>query len=146
MKNLVLVGLAMLLCAAPCSAGTNVTQISLNILNGSQRCAWVTVYTGRLTTPWGKIKWGWLPAGRRETVSADFTNFTGIPVPAEIKVRAEFRPNGCSGSGGDPDRANENKSLPADKHIVWKYDANCELYGANGGAYGVGNITTAATW
>jgi len=64
MKNLVLVGLAMLLCAAPCSAGTNVTQISLNILNGSQRCAWVTVYTGRLDHPVGEDQVGL--AARRE--------------------------------------------------------------------------------
>jgi len=142
MKNFVLVGLAVLLCVTPCSGQslTKVTQIFLHVTNGSDRCAWVTVYTGRLTTPWFNIKSGWLASGKRETIEAGFTNVTGVPVPAEIKVRAEFRPNGCSGSGGDPDRSNHNKGLPADKQILWKSNAYCELYGGRGSSYGVGGI------
>lgn len=139
MKKLTVLAILFALCSstAPVTAQsvTKVTQITLTVNNNSDRCAWITLYSGRLTTPWLKDYSGWLPARNATTRILSFTNVFGYPVPAEIKVRAEFRPNGCSGSGGQPDTSNENKGLPADQQVVWKYNAHCSLEGGGGTRY-----------
>ena len=140
MKNLALFGLLLVLCVAPCAGQslTKVTEISLRVTNMSDRCAWATIYTGRMTTPWQIVGSGWIKSGAAQIWKLNFVNTAGLPpIPAEVKVRAEFRPKGCSGSGGDPDRSNENKGLPADEKVVFKYTASASFYGGGGRAYGV---------
>jgi hypothetical protein len=122
MKRLVLFVLAVLLCIAPANTQTipKSTLVLINVDNHSDTCALVTIYWGQLNTPWTIAS---SPEGRPRFVNyhswhrfaVHFTNPTGMPVSAEIKVRAEYTRNqDCTGGTIEDDNAynqriNENR-------------------------------------
>ena len=110
------------------------TVVAIDVKNTSNTCAWVTIYWGRVYTPWTIEQ---EPDGRPRFVGHNashtffvrFTNPTSIPLPAEIKVRAEFtRNSNCSG-GTIADHDNYNKGIQADKHIVERINISSILHG-----------------
>jgi len=115
------------------------TIVAIDVKNASNTCAWVTIYWGRLYTPWTIES---EPDGRPRFVNHQsshtffvrFTNPTSVPIPAEIKVRAEFtRNSNCSG-GTIADHDNYNKGIMADKSILERVNITSVL---SGPPYGV---------
>lgn len=125
MKRLVLSALAALVCVASAGAQTvpKTTVVEVHVRNQSNTCAWVTIYWGRLYTPWTIEN---APEGRPRFVGHNatqsffvrFTNPTSVPLPAEIKVRAEFTRNANCSGGNIADHDNYNKGINADQKIL----------------------------
>jgi hypothetical protein len=143
MKNFALFGLVLTLCASPISApaqnSTDATTVVFSIHNRSDRCALVTLYTARGTQPWKKFDAGFANVGITRQYHLQFPNASGKPMPVKIKVRAEFKVNGCAGPGGNPDVSNENTALPAGPQLV--YHASCSLEGKAAERYYVSKPT-----
>ena len=125
LKRLFLVALATLLCISPASAQTvpKVTVFDIRVRNYSSTCAWITIYWGRIYTPWvienappGRPRF--LKPRQSDVFAVAFTNPTSVPLSAELKVRAEFTRNpDCSG-GNIADHSQERKGLISDMSIL----------------------------
>lgn len=136
MKKLFLAALAALFCVAPATAQTipKTTVVFIHVKNQSDTCAWVTIYWGRLYTPWTIEN---EPDGRPRFVNfrdshvfaVRFTNPTSIPLPGEIKVRAEYTRNSNCTGGTKEDHDAYNKGVPVDKNILGKIDITSILSG-----------------
>lgn len=138
---LALLALLMPLSVASASAQTvpKTTVVAIDVKNVSNTCAWVTIYWGRVYTPWtiegeadGRPRFVGYKSSHVFYVR--FTNPTSVPLPAEIKVRAEFtRNSNCSG-GTIADHDNYNKGINADRAILAKISIASTL---SGPPYGV---------
>lgn len=135
MKRIALAFLALLF-AVPAAAQTvpKTTVVAIHVDNQSNTCAWVTIYWGRVYTPWTIEN---APDGRPRFVGhkgshifyVRFTNPTSVPLPAEIKVRAEFtRNSNCSG-GTISDHNAYNKGIGADHSILATVNVTSRLHG-----------------
>lgn len=121
LKRLFFVALATLLCMPPASAQTvpKVTVFDITVRNYSNTCAWMTIYWGRIYTPWviensagGRPRF--LKPRESDVFTVVFTNPTSVPLSAELKVRAEFKRNpDCSGEN-IADHSQERKGLISD--------------------------------
>lgn len=94
--------------------------VFVRVANYTQTCAWVTIYWGRVHTPWiieggtnGRPRF--VHPGQYFEFQVPFTNPLPTPLPAEIKVRAEFQnnPNCSGGTAPNGDKENYNKAIMA---------------------------------
>lgn len=108
-------------------------QVSVHVSNNSNRCAWVTIYGGRVGVPWriegGQARPRFVHAGGEYTFNVPFTQLLPTPIPAEIKVRAEImRSSACSGSRAE-NHDNWNKGIMPEAAFGHKVTVSSQITG-----------------
>ena len=90
-------------------------ELKVTVGNSSQTCAWVTIYTSRVLLPWSAYQARFVKAGGHYTWSIPFTQLGPTPIPAEIKVRAEFMKDVNCNHPVVADTSAENKGILPDQ-------------------------------
>ena len=114
-----------LLCAAPSGAqSVKQTVANISVVNTSATCAWVTIYWGRPHTAWHiesetpQSRPQFVHKGKYHIFPVIFRNTTPMPLPMEVKVRAEFQRNADCTGGTIADHSAQNKGFATDRGLV----------------------------
>lgn len=141
MKNIALVTIMALLCIAPSGAqSVKQTVVNVSVVNLSATCAWVTIYWGRPHTAWHieaetpQSRPQFVHKGKYNVFPVIFRNTTPIPLPMEVKVRAEFQRNADCSGGTIADHSAQRKGIAVDRGLVQIVKVSSEL---SGPPYGV---------
>jgi hypothetical protein len=94
-----------------------VQMVNTTIRNDSDRCAWITLYVSRPGIPWVTYDAFWVKSGKPWRQAVVVPNplppITGVPtpVPAEIRVRAEFMSDSACSHPVVKDTSGEKKGI-----------------------------------
>lgn len=113
------------LCVGPSGAqSVKQTVVNVSVVNRSATCAWVTIYWGRPHTMWHiegetpQSRPQFVHKGKYHVFPVIFRNPTHIPLPMEVKVRAEFQRNADCTGGTIADHSAARKPVGHDRGIL----------------------------
>lgn len=136
MKKITLVAVMALMCLAPAGAqSVKQTVVNVSVSNRSATCAWVTIYWGRPHTAWHiegetpQSRPQFVHKGKYHVFPVIFRNTTPMPLPMEIRVRAEFQRNADCSGGTIADHSADRKPVGHDRGLVQIIKVSSDLTG-----------------